>query len=109
MLPEQEAELYRIWPDAEVIQYPERCTAEQIAEMATHYDEVILVAPLSIIRKLTKMGIKPIVSHTVKTPDGRVVHDGFYRVLDVKIHTRRVSQNEIRSPKASEQRAARRD
>jgi hypothetical protein len=62
-LPAQRAELERIFKHVTVEIDPQTfASAEEIAERLSTggYDEIVVVAPLSVIAKLTEFGIKPL-------------------------------------------------
>ena len=97
-LPSQISELKRIFgEDTIVIQDPNPFSnAEEIVERfkSGGYDEMVVVAPLTVIKKLTELGIKPLWAEMKLCPkeEAETCVSGRYykfvkfkRIMDVKI------------------------
>lgn len=82
-LPSQVAELNRIFGGVYLFQDPNPfSSAEDIKRRVVQggYDEIVVVAPLSVIAKLTELGIKPLWAEmeTVKPEEAEVEVGGRY-------------------------------
>ncbi len=84
ILPAQRCEIDRVWPEAEVV--VDSATFSDASDICSRikrgsFDEVILVAPLSLLYELTKRGIYPIRAEMqrvdyVSDPDSEVYANG---------------------------------
>lgn len=94
-MPTQIAELKRLFGEVDVEMDPAPFdNAEQIIKRAKGFDEVVVVAPLSVIQRLTELGVKPLYAIMEPTDKSRaeVTSSGrsyrfvkFKRIVGVKI------------------------
>lgn len=96
-LPSQIRELKRLFGEVEVVQDPNPfSSAEEIKKRFEEggYDDLVVVAPLSVIQRLTQLGIKPLWAEMRQVPveEAEVVATGrgyrferFRRIRAVKI------------------------
>jgi hypothetical protein len=99
-MPEQRAELDRLFPNADVeIDTREVGGASQLVERirAGKYDEVVAVVPWSMLSQLIERGIHPLYAK-IRHAGGAIKHVGIYRLESINMKLRPVGPLGVQEP-----------